>query len=204
VCAVRSRLRHRESLVQMAAPHVNHMPKALDQMNLQLHHVISDITGQTGLAIVDAILSGERNPQVLAELRHERIKASAEVIAKSLVGDYRPEPLFTLQQSLLAYRSYQQLIADCDREIRRALETFHPPDSTQASGERQCRLAAAQEAIRRRSLAVGIAACLRRRSHPNSGNPHRHRANPFRRGRPGFQQVPECLRLCLLDGPMSG
>ena len=81
---MRSLLRHRESLVQMAATHVNHMQKALDQMNLQLHHVISDITGQTGLAIVDAILGGERNPQVLAKLRHERIKASEEVIAKSL------------------------------------------------------------------------------------------------------------------------
>ena len=67
VCAVRSLLRHRESLVQMAATHVNHMQKALDQMNLQLHHFISDITGQTGLAIVDAILGGERNPKVLAK-----------------------------------------------------------------------------------------------------------------------------------------
>jgi len=101
---VRSLLRHRESLVQMAATHVNHMQKALDQMNLQLHHVISDITGQTGLAIVDAILGGERNPRILAKLRHERIKASEEVIAKSLVGDYRPEHLFTLRQSLIAYR----------------------------------------------------------------------------------------------------
>ena len=133
VCAVRSLLRHRESLVQMAATHVNHMQKALDQMNLQLHHVISDITGQTGLAIVDAILEGERNPQVLAKLRNGRIQASAEVIAKSLVGDYRPEHLFTLQQSLTAYRSYQKLIGDCDREIRRALEQFHPPDPPQAS-----------------------------------------------------------------------
>lgn len=61
VCAVRSLLRHRESLVQMAATHVHHMQKALDQMNLQLHHVISDITGLTGLAIIDAILGGERN-----------------------------------------------------------------------------------------------------------------------------------------------
>jgi hypothetical protein len=90
VCAVRSLLRHRESLVQMAATHVNHMQKALDQMNLQLHHVISDIVGQTGLAIVDAILDGERDSQKLAKLRNERIKASEEVIAKSLVGDYRP------------------------------------------------------------------------------------------------------------------
>jgi transposase len=127
ICAVRSLLRHRESLVQMAATHVNHMQKALDQMNLQLHHVISDITGQTGLAIVDAILSGERNPYALAKLRNERIKASEEVIAKSLVGDYRPEHLFTLRQSLAAYRSYQKLVEDCDREIRRSLEQFTPP-----------------------------------------------------------------------------
>jgi transposase len=127
VCAVRSLLRHRESLVQMAANHVNHMQKALDQMNLQLHHVISDIVGQTGLAIVDAILAGERDPLRLAKLRHERIKASEEVIAKSLVGDYRHEHLFTLRQSLAAYRSYQKLIDDCDHEIRRQLEDFQPP-----------------------------------------------------------------------------
>ncbi len=133
VCAVRSLLRHRESLVQMAATHVSHMQKALDQMNLQLHHVISDITGQTGLAIVDAILGGERNPQVLATLRHERIKASEQVIAKFLVGDYRLEHLFTLRQSLIAYRSYQHLIEDCEREIRRALEQFQPPDSPHTS-----------------------------------------------------------------------
>ena len=67
----------------MAATHVNHMQKALDQMNLQLPHVISDITGQTGLAIVDEILSGERDPLALAKLRNQRIKASEEVIAKS-------------------------------------------------------------------------------------------------------------------------
>lgn len=127
VCAVRSLLRHRESLVQMGATHVNHMQKALDQMNLQLHHVISDITGLTGLAIIEAILDGERDPFTLAKLRHDRIKASEEVIAKSLVGDYRIEHLFTLRQSLAAYRSYQQLIDDCDREIRRSLDEFQPP-----------------------------------------------------------------------------
>ena len=108
VCAIRSILRHRESLVEMAATHVHHMQKALDQMNLQLHHVISDIVGQTGLAIVDAILAGERDPSILAKLRHERIKASEAVIVKSLEGDYRAEHLFTLRQSLTAYRSYQK------------------------------------------------------------------------------------------------
>ena len=111
----------------MGATHVNHMQKALDQMNLQLHHVISDITGLTGLAIIDAILNGERSPFTLAKLRHDRIKASEEVIAKSLVGDYRTEHLFTLRQSVAAYRNYQQLINDCDREIRRALDDFQSP-----------------------------------------------------------------------------
>ena len=128
VCAVRSILRHRESVVQMGAMHVNHMQKALDQMNLQLHHVISDIVGQTGLKIVDAILAGERDPLVLAKLRNERIKATEEVIAKSLVGDYRHEHLFTLRQSLGLYRTCQKLIDDCDREIRQYLGKFDSPD----------------------------------------------------------------------------
>ena len=132
VCAVRSLLRHRESLVQMAAKHVHHMQKALDQMNLQVHHVISDITGQTGMTILDAILAGERDPLTLAKLRHERIKASEESIVKSLVGDYRPEHLFTLRQSRDAYRSYQKLIDDCDREIRHCLEQFKPPHDPDA------------------------------------------------------------------------
>lgn len=122
VCSVRSLLRHRESLVQMAGAHVHHMQKALDQMNLQLHHVISDITGATGLAILDAVLAGERDPQVLARLRNHRIKASEDTIAKSLVGDYRSEHLFTLRQSLSAYRSYLSLITDCEGEIQRSLE----------------------------------------------------------------------------------
>jgi transposase len=135
VCAIRSLLRHRASLVQMAATHVHHMQKALDQMNLQLHHVISDITGLTGLAIIDAILGGERDPRTLARLRHERIKASEEVIAKSLVGDYRAEHLFTLRQSLRAYRNYQTLIVDCDTEIRRCLDEFKPPTDTPTGTE---------------------------------------------------------------------
>jgi transposase len=135
VCAVRSLLRHRESLVQLAATHVNHIQKALDQMNLQLHHVISDIVGQTGLAIVDAILGGERDPQKLAKRRNERIKASEEVIAKSLVGDYRAEHLFTLRQSLVAYRNYQKLIDDCDREIGQRLHDFQPPNPSAEAPE---------------------------------------------------------------------
>jgi transposase len=124
VCTVRSILRHRDSLVQMAATHVQHMQKSLDQMNLQLHHVIADITGFTGLAIIEAILAGERDPPALAALRDGRIKASADTIAKSLVGDYRREHLFTLGQSLKAFRHYQELIGACDREIEKSLQTF--------------------------------------------------------------------------------
>jgi transposase len=76
VCEIRSLMRHRENLVQMACVHVQHMHKSLDQMNLQIHHVISDITGITGLAIVDAIVGGIANPKELAKLRDHRIKAS--------------------------------------------------------------------------------------------------------------------------------
>jgi transposase len=124
VCAVRSLLRHRDSLVQLAATHTQHLQKALTQMNLQIHHVLSDITGVTGLAILDAILAGERDPQVLAGHRDRRIKASSETIAKALVGDYRSEHLFTLRQSLVSYRHYQQLIGACDAEVRTHLGTF--------------------------------------------------------------------------------
>jgi len=124
VCAVRSLARHRESLVEMAAVHLQHMQKALDQMNLQLHHVISDLSGTTGMAIVDAILAGERNPQRLAKLRDPHIQCDGRTIAKSLVGDYRGEHLFTLRQSVTAYRHYQQLLAACDVEMERLLEEF--------------------------------------------------------------------------------
>ena len=124
VCEIRSLMRHRESLVQMACVHVQHMHKSLDQMNLQIHHVISDITGVTGLAIVDAIVAGKTNPQELAKLRDHRIKASIETVTKSLVGDYRPEHIFTLKQSLTAYRYYQQLIADCDQEVQQRVQAF--------------------------------------------------------------------------------
>jgi transposase len=124
VCVLRTLLRHRDNLIQLASTHVQHLQKALNQMNLQIHHVISDITGLTGLAILDAILAGERDPQTLAKLRDPRIKAAEETIIRALVGDYRPEHLFTLRQSLQSYRYYQQLIAECDQEIEKQLAQF--------------------------------------------------------------------------------
>jgi transposase len=124
VCAVRALMRHRTNLIAYAASHVQHMQKSLVQMNLQLHHVISDLSGKTGLAMIDAILAGERDPERLANLRDARLRASKETIVKSLVGNYRPEHLFTLKQALDAYRHYQQLLAECDQEIERLLSEF--------------------------------------------------------------------------------
>jgi transposase len=126
VCVVRSLLRHRENLVAAASIHVQHLQKALTQMNLQLHNVITDITGKTGLAILDAIFAGERDPDTLAAFRDPHIKASQETIAKSLVGDYRFEHLFVAKQALGAYRYYQQLIAECDQQLEAQLARFEP------------------------------------------------------------------------------
>jgi transposase len=124
ICVLRTLLRHRDTLIQLAASHVQRMQKALNQMNLQIHHVISDITGVTGLAILDAILAGERDPEVLAQYRNPHIKASKAVIVKALVGDYRREHIFTLRQSLAAYRHYQDLIGATDNEVQQLLAAF--------------------------------------------------------------------------------
>jgi transposase len=121
ICALRSLWRHRDNLIQLATVHLQHMQKALDQMNLQIHHVISDLAGITGLAIVDAILSGERDTHKLALLRDWRIKASEETIMKSLVGDYREEHLYVLRQSLECYRKYQEMIRDLDVEVKQRM-----------------------------------------------------------------------------------
>lgn len=128
ICALRALSRHRANLVEAAAVHVQHMQKSLTQMNLQIHHVLSDITGKSGLAIVDAILSGKRDPEQLAGLADGRVHAGRETVIKSLVGNYRSEHLFTLRQSLQAYRHYQNMLVDCDREIEQHMSQLpnHP------------------------------------------------------------------------------
>ena len=93
-------MRHRGELVQAASQQVQPMHKALTQMNLQIQHVISDLTGRTGLAMVEAILAGQRDSAELAKLRDSRLRASEETMRKSLVGNWRKEHLFTLKQSL--------------------------------------------------------------------------------------------------------
>lgn len=124
VCAVRSLLRHRDGLIRAAATCVNRLHKALTQMNIQLQHVIADVTGVTGLAMLEAILGGERDPVVLAKLKDGRIRASTDTIAKSLRGDWRAEHLFTLGQTLATWKHYQAQITDCDTEVARLFQAF--------------------------------------------------------------------------------
>jgi len=124
ICAVRSLLRHRDNLVKSTSSHVQLMQKSLTQMNLQIHNVISDITGVTGTKIIDSILAGERDPYKLADLKDPRIKADKKTIAKSLTGDYRREHLFTLKQTVASYRHCLELIRGCDAEIESHLKEF--------------------------------------------------------------------------------
>jgi transposase len=134
IAALRAYLRHRERLVEYAASHVQHMQKALMQMNVQLHHVVSDITGVTGMTILRAIVAGERNPDVLAQYRDVRCKASVETIRDALIGNYRPEHLFALRQAIELHDTYGAKLKDCDVEIEQSLRSL-PKDDEAASPE---------------------------------------------------------------------
>ena len=126
VVAIRSVMRHRKRLVELVGIHVRHIHKALTQMNLQIHHVINDITGVTGTAIIEAILAGQRDATVLARLRQPQIHADEETLRKSLEGDWRREHLFTLRQSWEIYGEYVSAIEACDREICEMLGEHEP------------------------------------------------------------------------------
>ena len=121
---MRTYWRQRQQHIGDASRCIQHMQKALTQMNVQLANVISDISGTTGQAILSAILAGERDPAVLAKLRDPRIKASEATVAKSLQGNWRPELLFVLQQEQESYESFQTKIAECDRQLKRHYATL--------------------------------------------------------------------------------
>lgn len=116
--------RHRKSLVETCAQHVLRMQKALEVMNVQLHKVLSDITGVTGMRIVRAIVEGERDPVKLARFRHPLVKSPVEEIAKALEGKYLPEQLFLLRQSLEAFDFTHQQMAACDAQIEAYMRTL--------------------------------------------------------------------------------
>jgi transposase len=121
IAELRAYLRARERHTDYAAAHIQHMQKALTFMNIQLHHVIATITGVTGMRIIRAIVAGERDPDKLAAMRDVRCKESIETIRAALVGNYQPEHLFALKQSLALYDFYQQCIDECDAEIERTV-----------------------------------------------------------------------------------
>lgn len=124
--ALRAYLRHRAQLLEHRARHILHMQKALQQMNLQLHHVLSDVTGVTGQAILRAIVAGEREPVKLAQLRNPGCKSSEETIAKASTGSWKAEHLFTLRQSLELYDFYTQQVTACDAEIEKQSSAMKP------------------------------------------------------------------------------
>ena len=124
--ALRAYLRQRAMLLEHRAAHIQHMQKALQQMNVQLTQVLSDITGVTGLQIIRAIVAGERDPLVLAQLRNPRCKSSQDEIAKALTGHYRAEHLFALQQALGLYDFYTGQIAACDAVLEAQYAAIRP------------------------------------------------------------------------------
>lgn len=131
VTLLRSYLRQRAMLIGYAADHIQHMHKALQQMNLKLANVISDLTGQTGLAIIRAIVAGQRDPQELAKLRDPRCKQDQATIAKSLEGNWRADHLFELAQALELYEVYRQKVQACDGQIEQCLQQFPDKDDDQ-------------------------------------------------------------------------
>jgi transposase len=148
ISELRAYLRQRERLLDTAASQIQHMQKAMTEMNLQLHHVVADITGATGMRIIRAILAGERNPSTLASMRDKRCHSSVEMIQKALTGHYRAEHLFVLEQAVALYDVYQQKVAACDIRIESVLNALG--------------------SVRGRQVAETTDA-------PGSSKPHRHR-----------------------------
>jgi transposase len=132
ICQIRSLQRHRDTLIRQACQHVQHRQKALHQMNVLLPKVVSDMTGVTGMAIMEKILDGERDPVKLATLRNKHCQSSGEEIAKALKGDYRREHLFVLRQAYQAYHFVHEQLRECDRAIERFLRAIDKQvDATQ-------------------------------------------------------------------------
>jgi transposase len=159
VVVLRSYLRQRQMLLGYAGQHVQHMQKALEQMNVKLAEVVSDVTGATGMAIIRAILSGQREPLRLAELRDGRCKRTEAEIARALHGNWRAEHLFALQQAVELFEFYRQQMRACDQRLEVQLAAFADRSSGRPLPPRPRRLArrangpafAAREALHRLS-----------------------------------------------------
>ncbi len=134
ILPLRTYMRQRATLIEKAATEIQHMQKAMTQMNLQLANVLADVTGSTGMQIIRSIVAGERDPKALAKFRDRRCKSPIEKIEKSLTGYYREEHLFSLKQALDGYDFYQRLIQECDGEIEKALCQLNPQPLIEEDG----------------------------------------------------------------------
>jgi len=139
VVVLRSYLRQRQMLIRYGSQHVQHMQKALEQMNVKLAEVVSDVSGVTGMAIIRAILRGERNPLELAKLRNDHCKRTEAQIARALYGNWRAEHLFALQQAVTLYDCYRQQLQVCDEQLHAYLGTFADQSQGRPRPQRQVR-----------------------------------------------------------------
>lgn len=129
ITALRAVVRQRDMLIRYRSAHIQHMQKALQQMNLQLTQVLSDISGVTGMKILRSIIAGEQDPHTLAALRHGQCKHSEEDIAKALTGNYRPEHVFALQQAIALFDFYGEQIAECDVQLEKMYQHFEDAEA---------------------------------------------------------------------------
>ncbi len=160
VCVLRAYLRHRDNLTKATGAHIQHMQKALIEMNLKLHHMLSDLTGVSGMAIIRAILAGERDPLKLAALKHERVKKSDAEIARALEGEYREEHLFALRQAVELHDFFLARIAECDTRIEAELRGWETKADVAAAplpGPARRRTAFAQSQHELRSQLYAVA-----------------------------------------------
>jgi len=124
ILPLRSYWRHRAGLVEQCAQQIHLIHKALEQTNIQVHKILSDISGKTGMRIIRAIVEGERDPLRLAQLRHSSVKHNEETYVKALTGTYRIEHLFELRHAVELYDIFQEKIAECDQEIKSYMQSL--------------------------------------------------------------------------------
>lgn len=161
VCRLRSLVRQRQTQVRDQSRALLHLQKALTQMNIQLAQVVSDLAGHSGMAILRAIVAGERDPQTLASLRHRRLRADEATVVKSLQGNWREEHLFALEQALAHYDFLGGQIDACDRRIESALTAVAITPEAAPAPAKPMRKINDQEAVRQRlyaSLGVDLTA----------------------------------------------
>jgi len=200
VCVLRALARQRATLLRTQARSVQHMQKALVQMNIQLANVIADVAGASGQAILRAIVAGERHPYALARLKNSRVHASNEEIARSLQGTWRAEHLFALRQALDAFDFCGGQLQQCDQEIEAQLQRLHITEVEPDKGKKRSKARNAPKFDLRNPPVPNV------RRGPHAYRRHRrdHRAGGRQRDRYRHEQVPQRQALRVLAGAVPG